>query len=105
MKRAICILQKPLLIEQTYSVSIPSTNKKSVKSSFASKNCLNIVEKVMATLGNVNQLFKELKTEFSKSARDLKKCGDLLEQLKVNKIFNYLEILMKIHNIVLDKSN
>jgi hypothetical protein len=39
----------------------------------------------MATLGNVNQLFKELKSEFSKGARDLKKCGNLLEQLKVSK--------------------
>lgn len=37
----------------------------------------------MATLGNVFQLFKDLKTEFSKGSRDLKKCGDLLEQLKV----------------------
>lgn len=38
----------------------------------------------MATLGNVNQLFKELKAEFGKSTRDLKKCGTLLEQLKVS---------------------
>lgn len=45
----------------------------------------------MATLGNVFQLFKDLKTEFSKGSRDLKKCGDLLEQLKV-KIEVYLEI-------------
>ena len=37
----------------------------------------------MASLGNVNQLFKELKTEFGKPGRDLKKCGNLLEQLKV----------------------
>lgn len=36
-------------------------------------------------LGNVNQLFKELKTEFSKSKADLKKCGNLLETLKVNR--------------------
>lgn len=40
----------------------------------------------MATLGNVNQLFKELKTEFGKSNRDLKKCGNLLEQLKISLI-------------------
>ncbi|KAG5676339.1 hypothetical protein PVAND_006182 [Polypedilum vanderplanki] len=40
----------------------------------------------MASLGNVNQLFKELKTEFSKGARDLKKCGNLLEQLKISLI-------------------
>jgi hypothetical protein len=39
----------------------------------------------MAFLGNVNQLFKDLKTEFSKSKPDLKKCGTLLESLKVNK--------------------
>lgn len=37
----------------------------------------------MATIANVNQLFKELKAEFGKSTRDLKKCGTLLEQLKV----------------------
>ena len=37
----------------------------------------------MATLSTVNQLFKELKTEFSKSSRDLKKCENLLGQLKV----------------------
>jgi 26S proteasome regulatory subunit N12 len=40
----------------------------------------------MATLGNVNQLFKELKAEFGKSTRDLKKCGTLLEQLKISLI-------------------
>lgn len=39
----------------------------------------------MASLGNVNQLFKELKTEFSKAKPDLKKCGTLLDQLKVNR--------------------
>lgn len=38
----------------------------------------------MSTLNTVNQLFKELKTEFSKGARDLKKCGTLLEQLKAS---------------------
>jgi len=38
----------------------------------------------MASLGNVNQMFKELKTEFSKSKPDLKKCGNLLESLKIN---------------------
>ena len=38
----------------------------------------------MASLGNVNTLFKDLKTEFSKSKPDLKKCGSLLESLKVN---------------------
>lgn len=38
----------------------------------------------MANLGNVNQLFKELKVEFSKSKPDLKKCGTLLENLKIN---------------------
>lgn len=37
----------------------------------------------MATIANVNQLFKELKTEFGKGSRDVKKCGTLLEQLKV----------------------
>jgi hypothetical protein len=40
----------------------------------------------MATLGEVNQAFKELKLEFSKGARDLKKCGDSLEKLKVSEI-------------------
>lgn len=39
----------------------------------------------MASLSNVNQLFKDLKTEFSKSKPDLKKCGNLLESLKVSK--------------------
>jgi hypothetical protein len=39
----------------------------------------------MASLGNVNQLFKDLKAEFSKPKPDLKKCGTLLESLKVNK--------------------
>lgn len=38
----------------------------------------------MASLGNVNHLFKDLKTEFSKGKPDLKKCGSLLESLKVN---------------------
>lgn len=39
----------------------------------------------MASLSNVNQLFKDLKTEFSKPKADLKKCGESLEKLKVNK--------------------
>lgn len=39
-------------------------------------------------MATINQLFKDLKTEFSKNSRDLKKCGALLEQLKVkNEIF------------------
>lgn len=38
----------------------------------------------MASLSNVNQLFKDLKTEFAKPKADLKKCGTLLESLKVN---------------------
>lgn len=42
----------------------------------------------MANLNTVNQLFKELKTEFSKASRDMKKCGTLLEQLKV-RIFEF----------------
>lgn len=58
----------------------------------------------MATLGNVFQLFKDLKTEFSKGSRDLKKCGDLLEQLKV-KIEVYLEILMTQLDFFVDKSH
>jgi hypothetical protein len=37
----------------------------------------------MASLVNVNQLFKDLKAEFSKPKPDLKKCGTLLESLKV----------------------
>lgn len=43
----------------------------------------------MATLTTVTQLFKELKIEFSKASRDLKKCGNLLEQLKVNFVHCY----------------
>lgn len=39
----------------------------------------------MASLSNVNQLFTTLKAEFSKTNADLKKCGELLEKLKVNK--------------------
>lgn len=38
----------------------------------------------MASLNNANQLFKDLKTEFTKPKPDLKKCGTLLESLKVN---------------------
>ena len=37
----------------------------------------------MASINSVSQLFKELQTEFTKSSADLKKCGSLLEQLKV----------------------
>lgn len=38
----------------------------------------------MASLNNVNQLYKDLKAEFTKHKPDLKKCGSLLESLKVN---------------------
>lgn len=39
----------------------------------------------MASLGNANQLFNNLKTEFTKAKPDLPKCGELLENLKVRK--------------------
>lgn len=39
----------------------------------------------MASLGNVSKLFNELTTEFKKPKQDLKKCGNLLDSLKVNK--------------------
>ena len=39
----------------------------------------------MASLGNVSKLFTDLSSEFKKSKPDLKKCGNLLDQLKVNK--------------------
>lgn len=42
----------------------------------------------MASLNNVNQMFKELKAEFTKPKADLKKCGTLLENLKVNMTFH-----------------
>ena len=58
----------------------------------------------MATLGNVFQLFKDLKTEFSKSSRDLKKCGDLLEQLKV-KIPNLFRNFNDKKALFVDKSH
>lgn len=35
------------------------------------------------SLSTVTSLYKDLKTEFGKSSPDLKKCGALLEQLKV----------------------
>jgi hypothetical protein len=50
----------------------------------------------MANLSTVNQLFKELKTEFSKGSRDLKKCGNLLEQLKVKISLNFCIVLVGI---------
>lgn len=46
----------------------------------------------MATMVTVNQLFKELKTEFSKASRDMKKCEKLLDQLKVREGANKKEI-------------
>lgn len=48
----------------------------------------------MASLGNVNQLFKDLKTEFSKGKPDLKKCGNLLESLKVNNLLQFYQNLI-----------
>lgn len=38
----------------------------------------------MASLNKVIQMYKDLKTEFTKSRPDLKKCGNLLDSLKVN---------------------
>lgn len=47
----------------------------------------------MASLNKVNQMYKDLKTEFTRSKPDLKKCGTLLDSLKVNtKDYNQVKI-------------
>lgn len=47
----------------------------------------------MASINSVSQLFKDLQTEFTKSSADLKKCGNLLEQLKVRQQINRSRLL------------
>ena len=56
----------------------------------------------MASLGNVSKLFTDLSSEFKKSKPDLKKCGNLLDQLKVNKRFEIILVTFQLFSYPTD---
>lgn len=73
-----CLIEVALPVHNTLSIEVQlAVNNKQ-------QNEKKVIAVKSAKMDSVTALYKDLKTEWDKSAPNLRKCGSLLDQLKVN---------------------